>query len=253
MDLGLRGRVVMVTASSGGLGLACADRMAAEGARVVLFARSGDKLETAATELRRRHGAEVLAVAGDMTRPADLDALMARTRAVLGDPEVLVLNTARPPVPMRELLDETDDARWMAAYEGQLRSAVMLVQRMVPKMVERRWGRVVGITSATVKQPMPKHGLSTVFRAGVTGFLRQLANEVAAKGVTVNTVCPASVGTEALLSSYPAEERVKSVPMRRIGRPEELAATVAFLASDHAGFITGAAIAVDGGMVGSLI
>lgn len=253
MDLGLRARTVVVTASSGGLGLACADRMAAEGARVVMFARSADRLEAAAADLRKRHGAEVVAVPGDMTQRADIDRLVATARSAFGEPEVLVLNTARPPVPMRELLNETDDERWTAAYEGQLRAAIRLVQGMAPAMVERGWGRIVGITSATVKQPMPKHGLSTVFRAGLTGYLRQLANEVAARGVTVNTVCPASVGTEALLRSYAAEERIKTVPMRRIGKPEELAATVAFLASDHAGFITGAAIAVDGGMVGSLI
>lgn len=253
MDLGLAGRTAIVTASSGGLGRACAERLAAEGARVVMFARSAAKLEAAAAELRTAHGAEVHAVAGDMTIAADVERLVAATLERFGAPDILVLNTARPPVPMRELLDETDDARWHAAYEGQLRAAIGLVQRVAPLMAARGWGRIVAITSATVRQPMPKHGLSTVFRAGLTGYLRQLANELAARGVTVNTVCPASIGTEALRGSYPVEARIALVPMRRLGRPEELAATVAFFASELAGFTTGAALAVDGGMVGSLI
>jgi 3-oxoacyl-[acyl-carrier protein] reductase len=116
-------------------------------------------------------------------------------------------------------------------------------------MIARGWGRIIGITSATVKQPMTKHGLSTVFRAGLTGYLKHLANEIAATGVTVNTVCPASIGTEAMERSYDLAVRAQQVPMRRIGRPEELGAMVAFLASQHAGFTTGAAIQIDGGMV----
>ena len=152
----------------------------------------------------------------------------------------------------REVLDETEDERWQEAYETQLRGAIRVVGKVAPLLVARGWGRIVGITSASVKQPMVKHGLSTVFRAGLTGYLRHLANEIAASGVTVNTVCPASIGTEALGRSYDFKVRAQQVPMRRIGRPEELGAMVAFLCSDLAGFTTGAAIQVDGGMVASL-
>ena len=129
----------------------------------------------------------------------------------------------------------------------------MVAREIVPLIVGKGWGRVVGITSATVKQPMVKHGLSTVFRAGITGYLKHLANEIAHTGVTVNTVCPASVETDALRGSYDIAKRAASLPMKRIGRPEELAATVAFFASQHAGFTTGASLQVDGGQNASII
>ena len=183
---------------------------------------------------------------------ADVDRLIDETTRAFGAPDILALNTGRPPVPMREVLDENDDERWQQAYETQLRGAIRVVGKVAPLLVERGWGRIVGITSASVKQPMTKHGLSTVFRAGLTGYLRHLANEIATTGVTVNTVCPASVGTEAMEKSYDLKLRAQQVPMRRIGKPEELGAMVAFLCSDLAGFTTGAAIQVDGGMVASL-
>ncbi len=252
MDLGIRDKVAIVTGSSAGIGASIADRIAAEGCRTVLFARSADKLEALAADLRARHGVEVLAVAGDMTRAEDVQRLVDRTREVFGDPQILVMNSGRPPLKMRNVLDETDDARWRQAHETQLWGPLLVVRRVLPLMQARRWGRVVAVTSATVKQPMPHHGLSTVYRAGVTGLMRHLANEVAADGVTVNCVCPASIGTDALVSSYDPAERIKRIPLGRLGKPEEFAATVAFFASEHAGFITGASLQVDGGMVASL-
>ncbi|MEI8264464.1 MAG: SDR family oxidoreductase [Betaproteobacteria bacterium] len=253
MDLGIRGRVALVTGSSSGLGAAIAERMAAEGCKTVLFARSADKLEHLADGLRARHGADVLAVAGDMTRQSDVQRLIERTVATFGDPAILILNSGRPPLRMRNVLDESDDERWRLAHETQLWAPLLMVRQVVPLMQKHRWGRVVAVTSASVKQPMPHHALSTVYRAGVTGLMRHLANEVAADGVTVNCVCPASIGTEALVSSYDPQERIKRVPMGRLGKPEEFAATVAFFASEPAGFITGASLQVDGGMVASLI
>ena len=116
-------------------------------------------------------------------------------------------------------------------------------------MLDRGWGRVVAITSASVKQPMLNHGLSTIFRAGLTGYLKHLANEIAAKGVTVNMVCPASVVTSDRPGTYDVDERLKGIPLGRLGKPDDVAAAVAFLASDHAGFITGASLNIDGGMV----
>ena len=163
------------------------------------------------------------------------------------------MNTGRPPAPMRELLDETDDSRWEEAYKVQLWGGVLVLRAVTPLLVAKGWGRVVAVTSATVKQPMVRHGLSTVFRAGMTGFLKQLANEVAKSGVTVNSVCPASIETDALRANYDLAARAKTLPMQRIGKPEELAATVAFFASEKAGFITGATLQVDGGQVASLI
>jgi 3-oxoacyl-[acyl-carrier protein] reductase len=187
-----------------------------------------------------------------MQNAADVERLVKTVREQFGGIDILVLGTGRPPVPMRAVLEETDDERWEAAYRVQLWSAILVARSVVPILIERGWGRVIAITSATVKQPMPHHGLSTVFRAGVTAYMKHLANEIAAKGVTVNTVCPASIGTESLKASYPTQERLKRIPLRRLGTPQELAATVTFLASQGAGFITGASIHVDGGMVASL-
>ncbi len=252
MDLRLKGKTAIVTASSGGLGEYAARALAAEGVNLVMFARSADTLRAKAADITKLHGVRVLPVEGDMRKTADVNRLLAETEREFGGVDILVLNTGRPPVPMREVLDETEDERWQEAYETQLRGAIRVVGKVAPLLVARGWGRIVGITSASVKQPMTKHGLSTVFRAGLTGYLRHLANEVATTGVTVNTVCPASVGTEAMEKSYDLKVRAQQVPMRRIGRPEELGAMVAFLCSDLAGFTTGAAIQVDGGMVASL-
>lgn len=252
MNLGLNGKTAIVTASSGGLGEYAARALAAEGVNLVMFARSADTLRTKAADIAAQHGVRVLPIAGDMRNADDVDRLISETQREFGDPHILVLNTGRPPVPMREVLDENDDARWQDAYDTQLRAAIRVVSKVAPLMVARRWGRIVGITSASVKQPMTKHGLSTVFRAGLTGYLRHLANEIAAHGVTVNTVCPATIGTEALGKSYDLKLRAEQVPMKRVGKPEELGATVAFLCSEQAGFTTGAAIQVDGGMVAAL-
>jgi 3-oxoacyl-[acyl-carrier protein] reductase len=252
MDLGIRGKVAIVTASSGGLGKAIAERLAQEGCKLALFARSADRLEEAAADFRSRFGVEVLAVRGDMAIEADVDRLRAEVERTFGGLDILVLNTGRPPTKMRPVLEELDDKRWEEAYRTQLWGAVLVIRKITPMLLERGWGRVIGVTSASVKQPMPKHALSTVFRAGVTGMLKHLANEIADKGVTVNLVLPASVGTDALVSSYDPAERIKTVPLRRLGRPEELAATVAFFASDLAGFTTGASLHVDGGMVAGL-
>jgi 3-oxoacyl-[acyl-carrier protein] reductase len=252
MDLGIKGKTAIVTASSGGLGEFAARSLAAEGVNLALFARSADTLRAKAAAMAAQYGVRVLPIAGDMCSAADVTRLVDEVQQQLGGPDILVLNTGRPPVPMREVLDETDDERWRQAYETQLRGAIRVVGKVAPLLVARGWGRIVGITSASVKQPMTKHGLSTVFRAGLTGYLRHLANEIAVSGVTVNTVCPASVGTEAMGKSYDLAVRAQQVPMRRIGRPEELGAMVAFLCSDLAGFTTGAAIQVDGGMVASL-
>lgn len=251
MDLGIQGKTAIVTASSSGLGHAIAHRLAQEGCHIVLFARSREKLDATAAELREKYRIRALPVVGDMARDADVDRLHAEC-AAFGGPDILVLNTGRPPLGMRTVLEETDDARWAEAHQTQLWGALTVARRIVPAIVARGWGRVIGVTSASVKQPMPRHALSTVYRAGVQAMLKHLANEVAAQGVTVNSVCPASVGTEALTTSYRAADRIKTVPLGRLGTPDELAAAVAFFASVQAGFITGASLHVDGGMVAAL-
>ncbi len=251
MDLGIKGRRALLVGGTSGIGLATAETLAQEGARLVLFSRNAEKLDAAATRLRAGFGADVACIAGDMTVPADVARLADGLRAT-GGFDIVVLNSARPPSPMREFLDETDEARWTEAYETQLRGVLAVLRAVVPILVERGWGRVVAITSASVKQPMPRHALSTVFRAGVTAALKHLANELAAKGVTVNAVCPASVATPNFAAHNDVEGRRRIVPMQRLGKPSEVAATIAFFASEQAGFITGASLQVDGGMVAAL-
>jgi len=252
MNLGIAGKVALVTACSSGLGKAVADALAAEGVKLALFSRSGEVLRATADQIEKQHNVQVLAVPGDMRSETDVERLVTELKQTFGGVDIIVLNTGRPPTPMREVLDETENERWEEAYRTQLWGPLLAARMVVPLLLDRGWGRVIAITSASVKQPMRRHGLSTVFRSGVTAYMKHLANETAAKGVTVNTVCPASIGTASLKASYDISERLKLVPAGRLGRPEELAATVAYLASDHAGFITGASLHVDGGMVASL-
>jgi 3-oxoacyl-[acyl-carrier protein] reductase len=252
MNLGIAGRTAIVTAASGGLGAAVASRLAAEGANVALFSRSEEPLRELASCIVQEHGVRALPVAGDMRVRKHVERLVAEVRREFGGPDILVLNTGRPPLPGRDLMDETDDERWEEAYRTQLWGAMLVSRAITPLLVERKWGRIVCIGSASVKQPMARHALSTVFRAGVAGLMKHLANEVGRHGVTVNTVCPASVETESLARSYDLGERLARIPVGRLGRPDELAAAVAFLASDLAGFITGVSVPVDGGMVSAL-
>jgi len=255
MDLGLHGKTALVTASSGGMGRNIAHALAGEGANVVLFARSTDKLAAVAEELRTQHGVQALAVAGDMCDPAATQALADSIRHTFGTLDVAVFNTGRAPVPLRATLEETDAQRWQAAGQTQLFSVIQVAQQVHPLMTQG--GRIIAITSASVQQPMPNHALSTVFRAGLTAYLKHLANELGARGIGVVCVAPALIDTphRTGATAYTVEQqqaRLKMNVLGRMGRQEELCATVAFLASAHAGFITGTTLRVDGGMAGSL-
>ena len=256
MDLGIKGKIALVTASSGGMGRNIAHALAAEGANILLFARSSEKLSAVAIEIEEQHGVKVVAVVGSMLVAGDVQRLAA-TVLKSGGLDILVLVTGRPPNPLRATLQETEEARWQEAYQSQLWGAIHVVNGVVPYMAERGWGRIIAITSASAKQPMSVHALSTVFRAGVTAYMKGLANEVGAKGITVNCVAPALIDTSHRTGSaaYTAEQtavRQKLTPLGRMGSQEELCGVVTFLASKQAGFITGSTIAVEGGMVGSL-
>jgi 3-oxoacyl-[acyl-carrier protein] reductase len=258
MDLGIGGKVALVTASSGGMGLNIARAMAAEGVHIVLFARSAEKLEAAAAEIVHAHGVQVLPVVGDMLVRADVERLAAATRARFGGLDILVLNTGRAPNPLRATLEETEAGRWREAYDNQLWSVIQVVNGVMPLMMGRAWGRIIAITSASVKQPMPHHSLSTVFRAGVTAYVKHLANEVGVHGITANCVAPALIDTShrtgsAAYTPEQAEARRRLTPMRRMGLQEEVCGVVTFLASNQAGFVTGSTVAVEGGMVGTLL
>ena len=238
------------------MGRNIAHALAAEGADITLFARSADKLQQVGAELALAHGVKAGFVAGSMTEAADVNRLAAQL-ARQGGPDIVVIVTGRPPNPLRDTLDENEPARWEEAYRTQLLGVVHVVNAVVPPMLGKGWGRIIAITSASAKQPMAKHALSTVFRAGVTAYMKGLANEVGYKGITVNCVAPALIDTShrAGASAYSAEQterRKVLTPLGRMGTQEELCGVVAFLASRQAGFLTGATIAVEGGMVGAL-
>lgn len=252
MDLGIAGKRALVIGGSQGLGLAVCERLAAEGVALLVFARDPDRLASCRQQLREAHGVAVDTCAGDITKEADIDRLAAQVE-ILGGVQILVLNTPRPPSPMRDFLDEQDPVRWQQGYQQQLHGALLVLRKIAPLIVKTGWGRVIAITSASIKQPMPRHAISGIFRAGVQTALKHLSMEVADKGVTVNSVAPATVMTPTFGTFHNLEQRIQAVPMKRVGKPEELAATVAFLASEHAGFITGENIQLDGGQTRALV
>ena len=258
MNLGISGKLALVTASSTGMGRNIALALAAEGVNVALFARSAAKLQGVAKEIEQEHGVRALAIPGDMLVRADVDRLAAVLQSEFGGLDILVLNTGRAPNPIRATLEESEEARWHEAYQNQLWGTIQVVNSVVPLMLKRGWGRIIAITSASVKQPMPHHSLSTVFRAGVTAYMKHLSNEVAAGGITVNCVAPALIDTphrsgSAAYTAGQIEARKKLTPLGRMGTQEEVSGVVAFLASRQAGFITGSTVQVEGGMVGGLL
>ena len=258
MDLGISGKTALVTASSAGMGKNIAHALAAEGVNVVLFARSAAKLEEAANDIRQKHGVKALAVPGDMLVKPDVERLASAVAAEFGGPDILVLNTGRAPNPIRATLEESVESRWQEAYQNQLWGTIQVATSIVPLMRDRGWGRIIAITSASVKEPMPHHSLSTVFRAGVTAYMKHLANEVGASGITVNCVAPALIDTShrtgsAAYSPAQTEARKKLTPLGRMGTQEEVCGVATFLASIQAGFITGSNINVEGGMIRALL
>jgi 3-oxoacyl-[acyl-carrier protein] reductase len=252
MDLGIAGKRALVIGGSQGLGLAVCERLAQEGVNLLVFARDPERLAAAAQALHRAHGVSVETCAGDITREQDIDRLAVQADAV-GDVQILVLNTPRPPSPMRDFLEETEQARWDQAYQQQLHGALLVLRKISPLLARSGWGRIVAITSASIKQPMPRHAISSIFRAGVQAALKHLSMELAHVGVTVNSVAPATVMTPTFSAFHNLEQRVQAVPVKRAGKPEELSATVAFLASEHAAFITGENLQLDGGQTRALV
>jgi|SRR5271165_139607 len=246
MDLGLNGKRAIVIGGTKGLGLAVCEGLAAEGVNLLIFARGQEQLAVSGADLEHRFRIQVLTEQGDISSEADVDRLAARAQS-LEDVQILIVNTPRPPSPMRDFLDENDPVRWDAAFRDQLHGALLVLRKLTPILLRTGWGRVVAITSASVKQPMPRHAVSTIFRAGVQAAVKHLAMETAALGVTVNAVAPATILTPTFGTYHDLEERIQRTPVKRMGRPEELAATVAFLCSVQAAFITGELIQIDGG------
>ncbi len=252
MDLGIRGKRAVVIGGSTGLGLASAQALAAEGADIAIFARNPDNLHTAVSGVASTYRVQCEGFAGDITRQDDVKALRDWIEKT-GGMDILILNTPRPPSPMVELLNETEDARWQRAYHDQLESALFVLRHLTPLLLGKGWGRIVSITSASIKNPLPRHALSTIFRAGVQAALKHLSEEIAEHGVTVNAVAPATVLTPTFSQFHNLEDRVAATPLKRAGKMEELGGTVAFLASQQAGYITGENIQFDGGRTRALV
>lgn len=262
MNLGLEGKVALVAASSRGLGLAVAEELAGEGADLVTCARGEEELRRQAARIREESGVRVLAVPADVSVPEEVSRLVGSALEELGRVDVLVTNTGGPPAGRFEEHSLED---WRAATRTILESARNLILGVLPGMVERGWGRIVNVTSMAVKEPVDGLVLSNSLRAAVTGLARTLANEVASRGVTVNNVMPGYTRTarlEELAAAGAGEDGdpaeafrawARRIPMGRLGEPRELAALVAFLASERASYITGQSIAVDGGRVRSLL
>jgi len=262
MDLGLEGKVALVAAASRGLGRAIATELAVEGASVSMCARDTASLERAQRDIESRTGRQPLAITADVSRPDDVARFVDATLARFGRVDVLVTNAGGPPA---GLFESHDAAAWENAFRLTLASVVELARRVLPGMKERKWGRIVNVTSIAVKQPVDYLILSNSLRAAVTGFARTLATEVAPFGITVNNVLPGYTRTERIEALAAArstgegitkaaafEDWERQIPARRLGEPDELAALTAFLASERAAYITAQSIAVDGGWIRSL-
>jgi 3-oxoacyl-[acyl-carrier protein] reductase len=263
MDLGIEGKVALIAAASKGLGRAVAEELGAEGARLVICARGGDALAAARDEIAERTRAEVHAVVADVATLAGIELVARAARTAYGQVDILVNNAGGPP---SGPFEKHPWEAWESAVHLTLRSAVELTRCVLPGMRERKWGRVLNITSIAVKQPVDGLMLSNSLRAAVTGWARTLANEVAREGVTVNNVLPGYTRTDRVAELNAARAKSEGIeieeiqrriegqiPMRRLGEPREFAAMVAFLASDRASYITGQSIAVDGGWIRSLV
>ncbi len=263
MDLGIQGKVAIVCGASAGLGKATAAALAREGAKVAICARNLAHVEAAALEIESATGGKVMPFAADVTDGKALDAMLEKLRGSWGSPDILVNNSGGPPPGN---FQDTPESAWEPAYRLMLEAPVALSRKVLPGMKEKRWGRIVTITSLTVKQPAENLLLSNTYRTGLTAFLKTLAGEVAPFGITVNCVCPGYTETERLdeLAQNLAgkrgvtPERVredwkKAIPAGRLGRPEEIGDLIAYLASDRAGYITGVSVLADGGHIRALV
>ncbi|MBF2754510.1 MAG: SDR family oxidoreductase [Gammaproteobacteria bacterium AqS3] len=259
MDLGLTGRKALVCASSRGLGYACAEALVREGADIVINGRDAEKLEQAASQLGRLGGGTVKAVCADVGTEAGLDALC----TACPEPDILINNNGGPPPGHYR---DWDEPVWNQALHGNMLTPILLIRRVIDGMRERRFGRIVNITSALVKSPTPSMGLSTAARAGLTGFTKGLSREVARENVTVNNLLPGRFETDRLrqLMEFTMQARGLSyedvrtemeaeIPAARLGELSEFGDTCAFLCSVQAGYISGQNILLDGGSHGGLL
>ncbi|WP_282061922.1 SDR family oxidoreductase [Roseobacter litoralis] len=259
MDLGIKGKRAIICASSKGLGLGCARALAAAGVDVVMNARGVDALEAAASAIRTEFDVDVTTVAGDIAT----DAGRAKVLAAAGEVDILVNNAGGPPPGLWQDWDRDD---FIKALDANMLAPIAMIKHLVPGMMTRGWGRVVNITSQSVKAPIPQLGLSNAARTGLTGYVAGTSRQVAEKGVIMNNLLPGIHDTDRALAldggvmereGITREEarakRSATIPARRYGTAEEFGATCAFLCSQHAGFIVGQNILLDGGATNATI
>ena len=253
MDLGIRGKTAVITGASAGLGEAVALALAREGVKVAVSARRLPLLEEVARRARECGAPDACALAVDQTDPAALAALVREAERRLGPVDILVVNGGGPR-PGR--YTQVTPADWDQGYGLLLKSGLALVDAVLPGMRARRWGRIVALTSLTVKQPLQTLVLSNTFRTALVAALKTLAGEVAAEGVTVNCIATGLVETDRFRKLYGTPEQaaaaVAGIPMGRAATPEEFAPLVAFLCGAPAGYVTGQTVSIDGGLVSGL-
>lgn len=259
MDLGISSKRALVCASSKGLGRGCAENLAAAGVDLVLNARNADTLAATADELRATYGVKIDTVAADVTTDAGRDAILAQAQGV----DILVTNAGGPPPGLWSDWDRDD---FIAALDANMLSPIALMKALLPDMINAGWGRVVNITSASVKAPIPQLGLSNSARAGLTGYVAGTARQVAGAGVTINNLLPGIHATDRAISldqgvmaaqgidmDTARAQRQATIPAGRYGTAAEFGAACAFLCSQHSGFIVGQNIVVDGGALNATI
>jgi 3-oxoacyl-[acyl-carrier protein] reductase len=253
MDLGIRGRTALVCAASKGLGKGCAASLAREGVNLVITARGAEALEATAAELRKAFGVQITAVAGDIATEAGRAAALEACPA----PDILVNNAGGPPPGD---FRQWDREAWIRALDANMITPILLMRAVVDKMIERRFGRIVNITSGAVKHPIPEIGLSNGARTGLTGFVAGLARDTVKHNVTVNNLLPGPFDTQRLRQNFEflskksgksieelARARMEANPARRFGTIAEFGDACAYLCSAQAGFITGQNLLLDGG------
>jgi len=259
MDLQLTGKTALVVASSKGLGRAISAQLVAEGCHVMLTSRDKRQLKTTRDEMESLGQGRVDCCPCDITRPEEIEALVAATRQRLGPIDILINNAGGPP---GGGFEQVDDAAWQAAFELNLLSYVRLIRAVLPDMRARKGGRIINITSSSIRQPIPGLILSNVFRMGILGLAKTLADELAPDNILVNTVAPGRIATDrtTYLDQFKADkqgvrkeqivnEALQKIPLGRYGETEEFAQVVCFLASGASSYMTGSAIMVDGGQI----
>ena len=258
MDLGLNNKIALITAASQGLGKASALSIANEGAKVIICSRDKEKISKSAKEIKDKSGSEVISFQADLSNEGDISKMVESIIKKYGRIDILVNNTGGPKA---GFFDEINDDDWLQTFESTFLSAVRLTRHVLPSMKRNKWGRIINISSVSAKQPIDNLILSNGVRMSVHGWAKTLSNQIASENILINNVCPGFTKTERvqdLVSNQAKDLNVSedqvvntissSIPAKRVGKPEELADLVTFLASEKSSYITGQSIAVDGGV-----